>query len=89
MTHIVRNREDLIARGRTDSERKARKDLLDVAEATIRAVDPYGLVKDAMRLSGRSSTFRRSPAAAWAKRSPSMLRAIRSPTRLDSKEPGR
>ncbi len=52
MTHIVRNREDLIARGRTDSERKARKDLLDVAEATIRAVDPYGLVKDAMRLRG-------------------------------------
>jgi len=52
MTHIVRNREDLIARGRTDGERKAREDLLDVVEATIRAVDPYGLVKDAMRLKG-------------------------------------
>ena len=52
MTHIVRNREDLIARGRTDGEMRARKDLLDVVEATIRAVDPYGLVKDAMRLKG-------------------------------------
>lgn len=52
MTHIVRNRKDLIARGRTAKERKARKDLLDIAEATIRAVDPYGLVKDAMQLKG-------------------------------------
>ena len=49
---IIKNRDDLVQRGRDDVERKARGDLLDIAEAAIAAVDPYELVKGAMKLEG-------------------------------------
>ena len=52
MSHIVKNRDDLIQRGRDGVEKKAREDLLDIVEATISAVDPYQLVKRSMYLKG-------------------------------------
>jgi glycerate-2-kinase len=48
--HIVKNRNEIVKRGRDDAERKARGDLVDIAEAAIAAVDPYELVKGAMKL---------------------------------------
>jgi len=50
--HIVKNREDLVKRGRDDTEKKARGDLIDIAEAALGAVDPFDLVKGAMLLDG-------------------------------------
>ncbi len=52
MSFLVKNRDDLIGRGLTPADRKARADLLDIVEASLRAVDPYGLVKQALRLEG-------------------------------------
>ncbi len=47
---IVRNRRELIEKGRDEAEKKARKDILDIVEETIRAIDPYRLVKQNLRL---------------------------------------
>ncbi len=51
---IVKNREDLIQRGVDAIERKARSDLIDIVETTIRSVDPEALVRRTLRLEGES-----------------------------------
>ena len=49
---IVKNRKALIRKGRDEVERKARRDLLDIVEDTLSAVDPRELVKGAVQLDG-------------------------------------
>jgi glycerate 2-kinase len=48
----VKNRKALIRKGRDEVERKARRDLLDIVEDTLSAVDPRELVKGAVQLDG-------------------------------------
>ena len=49
---IVKNRKALIQRGRDEAERKARRDLIDIVEDTLSAVDPSELVRRAVQLDG-------------------------------------
>ncbi len=50
--HMVKNRDQLIDKGRNEEEKRARRDLMDIVEVTLSAVDPCTLVKKAVALEG-------------------------------------